>query len=52
MFASCVPREAFSAWHDPNYDVIGQMLEGQGVEIFRGRKNMRKSYDKMVTFDR
>ena len=29
MFASYVPRNAFSAWHDPSYDVIGQMLEGK-----------------------
>ena len=35
MFASYVPRNAFSAWHDPSYDVIGQMLGGQGLEIFR-----------------
>ena len=34
MFASYVPRNAFSAWHEPSYDVIGQML-GQGLEIFR-----------------
>ena len=36
MFASYVPRNAFAAWHDPSYDVIGQMLGGQGLEIFRG----------------
>ena len=31
-----MPRNAFSAWHDPSYDVIDQMLRGQGLEIFRG----------------
>ena len=36
MFASYVTQNAFSAWHDPSYDVIGQMLAGQGLEIFRG----------------
>ena len=36
MFASYVPPNAFSAWRDPSYDVIGQMLGGQGLEIFRG----------------
>ena len=36
MLASCVPRKAFSAWHDPSYDVIGQRLGGQGLEIFGG----------------
>ena len=38
MFTSYVPRNAFSAWHDPSYDVIGKMLGGggQGLEIFRG----------------
>ena len=35
MFASYVPRNAFFAWHDPSYDVIGEMLGGQGFEIFR-----------------
>ena len=30
MFAGYVPRNAFSAWHDPSYDVIGQMLGGSG----------------------
>ena len=35
MLASYVPRNAFSGWHDPSYDVIGQMLGGQGLEIFR-----------------
>ena len=29
MFASYVPRNAFSAWHDPSYDGIGQMLPSQ-----------------------
>ena len=36
MFASYVPRNAFFAWHDLSYDVIGQILGGQGLEIFRG----------------
>ena len=35
MFAIYVPRNAFSAWHDPIYDFIGQMLGDQGLEIFR-----------------
>ena len=47
MFASYVPRNAFSAWHDPSYDVIGQMLGGQGLEIFRGTyKRWAESYGK------
>ena len=48
MFASYVPRNAFSAWHDPSYDVIGQMLGGQGLEIFRGgcNKDGRKAMEK------
>ena len=47
MFASYVPRNAFSAWHDPSYDVIGQMLGGQGLEIFRGdvKKDGRKAIE-------
>ena len=36
MFASYVPRNAFSVGHDPSYDVIGQMLGGQGLQILRG----------------
>ena len=36
MFASYVPRNTFFTWHDPSYDVIGQMLGGQGLEISRG----------------
>ena len=41
MFASYVPRNAFSAWHDPSYDVIGQMLGGSGSWNFQGgRKKM------------
>ena len=41
-------RTLFSAWHDPSYDGIGQMLGGQGLEIFRrdGRKDRRESYRK------
>ena len=47
MFASYVPRNAFSAWHDTSYDVIGQMLRGQGPEIFRvDVKKMGESYIK------
>ena len=47
MFASNVPRNAFSAWHDPGYDVIGQRLGGQGLEIFRGDViKMGESYRK------
>ena len=44
MFASYVPRNAFSTRHDPSYDVIGQMLGVQGLEIFRGdvKKMARK----------
>ena len=36
MFASYVPRNSFSAWHDPSYDVIGQMLGGSGSRNFQG----------------
>ena len=36
MFASYVPRNAFSAWHDPSYDVIGQMLGRSGSWNFQG----------------
>ena len=36
MFASYVPRNAFSAWHDPSYDVIDQMLGGSGSWNFQG----------------
>ena len=47
MFASYVPRNAFSALHDPSYDVIGQMLGGSGSWNFQGgRKKMGKSYRK------
>ena len=47
MFASYVPRNAFFAWHDPGYDVIGQILGGQGLEIFRGDvKRWTESYRK------
>ena len=47
MFACYVPRNAFSAFHDPSYDVIGQMLGGQGLNIFRGDvKMMGGSYRK------
>ena len=39
--------ERFSTWHDHSYDVIGQMLGGQGLEIFRGDvKKMGGSYRK------
>ena len=41
MFASYVPRNAFSAWHDPSYDVIGQILGGSWSWNFQGgRKKM------------
>ena len=48
MFASYVPRNAFSAWHDPNYDVIGQMLGGSGSWNFQGGriKGWAESYRK------
>ena len=36
MLASYVPRTAFSAWHDPSYDVIGQLLGGSGSWNFQG----------------
>ena len=45
MFAGYVPRNAFSAWHHPSYDVIGQMLGGQSLEIFRG--NVKKMGGKL-----
>ena len=53
MFVSYVPRNAFSAWHDPRYDVIGQMLGGLGLEIFREdvKKDGRKAIEKMVTIE-
>ena len=47
MFASYVPRNAFYARHDPSYDVMGQMLGGQNLEIFRGDvKRWAESYRK------
>ena len=48
MFASYVPRNAFSAWYDPSYDVIGQMLGGSGFWNFQeGRKeDKRKAIEK------
>ena len=54
MFASYVPRNAFSAWHDPSYDVIGQMLGGSGSLNFQGgrKKDGRKAIEKMVTIER
>ena len=54
MFASYVPWNAFSAWHDPSYDVIGQMLGGPGSWNFQGRrkKDGRKPIEKMVTIER
>ena len=36
MLASYVPRNAFSAWHDPSYDVMGQRLWGSGPWNFQG----------------
>ena len=48
MLASYVPWNAFSAWHDPSYDALGQMLRGQGLEIFRGNvKRMAGKYWKI-----
>ena len=54
MFASYVPRNAFFAWHDPSYDVIGQMLGGSGSWNFQGgrKKDGRKAIEKMVTIKR
>ena len=54
MFASYVPRNAFSAWYDPSYDVIGQMLGGSGSWNFQGgrKKDGRKAIEKMVTIER
>ena len=48
MFASYVPRNAFSAWHDPSFDVIGQMLGGSGSWNFQGgrKKDGRKAIKK------
>ena len=54
MFASYVPRNAFFAWHDPSYDVMGQMLGGSGPWNFQGgrKKDGRKAIEKMVTIER
>ena len=53
MFASYVSRNAFFAGHGPSYDVIGQILGGQSLEVFRGRKkDGRKAIEKMVTIER
>ena len=54
MFASYVPRKAFSAWHDPSYDVIGQMLGGSGSWNLQGgrKKDVRKAIEKMVAIER
>ena len=54
MFASYVPRNAFSAWHDPSYDVIGQMLGGSGSWNFQGgrKKDGRKAIERMVIIER
>ena len=54
MFASYVPRNAFSAWHDPSYDVRGQMLPRHRVLKFSGgrKKDGRKAIEKMVTIER
>ena len=48
IFASYLPRNAFSACHDPRYDVIGQTLEGVGVLKFSGGtlKRWTESYIK------
>ena len=54
MFASYVPRNAFSAWHDPSYDVIGQMLKGSVSWNFQGgrKKDGRNAIENMVIFER
>ena len=54
MFASYVPRNAFSASHDPSYDVIGQMLGESGSCNFQGarKKDEQKAIEKMVTIER
>ena len=54
MFARYVPRNSFSAWHDPSYDVIGQILGGSGSWNFQGgrKKDGRKAIEKMMTIDR
>ena len=48
MFASYVPPNAFSAWNDPSYDVIGQMLGGSDSWNFQGgrKKDGRKAIEK------
>ena len=48
MFASYVPRNAFSAGHANSYDVIGQMLRGVRVLKFSGgrKKDGRKVIEK------
>ena len=53
MFASYVPRNAFFAWHDPSYDVIGQIWGGSGSWNFQGgrKKDGRKAIEKMVTIE-
>ena len=54
MFASYVPRNVFSAWHDPSYDVIGQMLGGSESWNLQGgrKKDGRKAIEKIVTIER
>ena len=44
MFASYVPRNAFAAWHDPSYDVIGQMLGGSGSWNFQEKRTLQKGH--------
>ena len=53
MFASYVPRNVFSAWHDPSYDVIGQVLAGSGSWNFQGgrKKDEGKATEKIVAFE-
>ena len=36
MLASYVPRNTFSAWHDPSYDVIGQRLRVRVLKFSGG----------------
>ena len=46
ILAGYVPRNAFSAWHDPSYVVIGQKLGGSGSWNFQGdvKKMVGKLY--------
>ena len=50
MFASYVPRNALSAWHDLSYDVIGEILGGSGSWNFQGgrKKDGREAIETML----